>query len=232
MATGSRTKSGGRAKRAGAARRGVSGTAHVEARRLPRQDRAHATVEAILQAAAELFAKHGYARTTTNKIAVRAGVSVGSLYQYFPDKDAVLARLLEQHQQDVHRVLALSLGELTDPGVGLEDGVRRLLQRLVDLHLERPDLTRALGPDVLGQSRIGLHTHGEGVEFMDRVAVVLERRPDVRQGDHRAMAAVIEQASGTLTRWLIHEAPGRVDRAVLQEECVQLIVRYLASGGA
>jgi AcrR family transcriptional regulator len=188
-------------------------------------------VQAILEAAAELFAEHGYARTTTNKIALRAGVSVGSLYQYFPDKDAVLAHLLRDHHRDVNRVLERSLGELADPGVGLEGGLRSLMRRLVELHAAHPELTRALRPDVLHQSRIEPR-HGEGVEFTGRVAGVLRRREDVREGDHRAMAAVIGQATGTLTRWLIHEAPEEMDREVLQEECVQLVVRYLATGGA
>jgi AcrR family transcriptional regulator len=55
-------------------------------RKVPHQKRARQTVEAILQASAEMFAKLGFAGTTTNKIAMRAGVSIGSLYQYFPNK--------------------------------------------------------------------------------------------------------------------------------------------------
>jgi AcrR family transcriptional regulator len=187
-------------------------------------------VQAILEAAAQLFAEHGYARTTTNKIALRAGVSIGSLYQYFPDKDALLERLLEDHHRDVHRVLERSLAELADPAVGLEDGLRSLMRRLVELHAAHPELTRALRPDVLHQSRIE-PKHGEGEELVEGVAAVLGRRPDVREGDHRAMAAVIGQATGTLTRWLIHEAPQEMDREVLQEECVRLVARYLASDG-
>ena len=227
MATERRTKSRARRKKAGTGERGGAAAAHVEGRRQPRQERARATVQAILEAAAELFAEHGYARTTTNKIAMRAGASIGSLYQYFPDKDAVLERLLQDHHRDVHGVLQRYLAQLADPGTGLEDGLRDLMQRLVDVHAEHPEVTRALRPEVLHQSRIE-HKHGEGEELVEGVAAVLGRRPDVREGDHRAMAAVIGQATGTLTRWLIHEAPEEMDREVLQEECVQLVTRYLA----
>jgi len=184
-------------------------------------------VEAILEAAADLFADLGYARTTTNKIAERAGVSVGSLYQYFPNKDAVLAGLLLEHHEDVHRVLSESLGALADPRTDLESGLRDLMQRLVQLYLDRPTLTRALRADVLDQSSAGMHEHGKEEEFTDEVASVLARRPDIRPGDHRAMAAVLGTAAGTLTRWLVHDAPGDVPLATLLEESVQLLLRYL-----
>src|SRR5687767_7904108 len=56
----------------------------------PRHSRARATVDAIIVAAARILADHGYAGLTTNKVAQRAGVSVGSLYQYFPSKESIL----------------------------------------------------------------------------------------------------------------------------------------------
>ena len=62
-------------------------------RKLPRQDRSRATVDAILEAAARVLVKEGFERTTTNRVAEAAGVSVGSLYQYFPNKEAILFRL-------------------------------------------------------------------------------------------------------------------------------------------
>jgi AcrR family transcriptional regulator len=54
-------------------------------------------VQAVLQAAAQVFERHGYAAGTTNRIAERAGVSIGTLYQYFPNKDAILVALVHQH---------------------------------------------------------------------------------------------------------------------------------------
>jgi len=66
-------------------------------RRKPRQSRSAATVDAILEAAAELFARDGFEGVSTTRIAERAGVSVGSLYEYFPNKDALAAKLLKRH---------------------------------------------------------------------------------------------------------------------------------------
>jgi AcrR family transcriptional regulator len=54
-----------------------------------------------VEAAARVFEEHGYAGANTNRIAERAGISIGSLYQYFPNKESILAVLLEQHTQEV-----------------------------------------------------------------------------------------------------------------------------------
>lgn len=72
-----------------------SGTA-VPFRRRPVQERSRQTVERILAAAAQVFGERGYA-ATTNHVADAAGLSIGSLYQYFPDKDALLVALHERH---------------------------------------------------------------------------------------------------------------------------------------
>ena len=70
-------------------------------RRLPRQQRSQALFDAILEATAQVLVEHGYAGANTNLIAERAGVSVGSLYQYFPNKDALVAALHERHAENV-----------------------------------------------------------------------------------------------------------------------------------
>ena len=65
-------------------------------RRTPKQERARATVDAILEATAQLLVAEGTGRVSTNRIAKRAGVSVGTLYQYFPDKNAIIRAVGEQ----------------------------------------------------------------------------------------------------------------------------------------
>ena len=87
-------------------------------------------VEAILQAAAEMFGDIGYARTTTNKIAARAGVSVGSLYQYFPNKDALLAALVQLHHDEVHEIVDAALMRLADETMPLDEILRCLVDEL------------------------------------------------------------------------------------------------------
>ncbi|MCT9075106.1 TetR/AcrR family transcriptional regulator [Streptomyces fulvoviolaceus] len=113
-------------------------------RKRPRQERSRDTYDAIVEAAAQLFQRDGYARATTNRIAERAGVSIGTLYQYFPNKDALLYAIGEEH---VHRVQA----ELADLAEGLRrdqpplpDCVHALLRALADLHLADPRMHRLL----------------------------------------------------------------------------------------
>jgi len=73
---------------------------------LPQQDRSKVTVDAILTATARILTQEGYDRATTNRIAELAGVSIGSLYQYFPSKEALVTSLAEQHvnTNDGHRI--------------------------------------------------------------------------------------------------------------------------------
>jgi AcrR family transcriptional regulator len=75
------------------------------ARKHPAQRRSRATVERILDSAARIFVERGYRGTTTNHIAADAGVSVGSLYQYFPNKDAMLVALEERHLEQARQAL-------------------------------------------------------------------------------------------------------------------------------
>ena len=76
--------------------------ASKQRRRIPRQARAQATVAVIVEAAARLFRREGW-EATTNRIAETAGVSIGSLYEYFPDKQALLFAVAERHLEEAER---------------------------------------------------------------------------------------------------------------------------------
>ena len=71
-------------------------TSRTAVRKRPRQERSEATVDAILEGASRLFVAEGYTAATTNRIAASAGISVGSLYQYFPSKDAIAVELVRR----------------------------------------------------------------------------------------------------------------------------------------
>lgn len=112
----------------------------VSPRKLARQERSRRTVERILGAAAHVFHEHGYAKATTNDIADEAGVSVGSLYQYFPNKDALLVALTKQHIESTTVGLADLIGGLnteTELSVVLRSVVNFLVEQhnLDELHL-------------------------------------------------------------------------------------------------
>lgn len=104
-------------------------------RKSPSQERSKRTVERILDAAAHVFHEHGYADTTTNDVADRADVSIGSLYQYFPNKDALLVALTRRHIEATTVALADLLAELPMPSD--LDGI---LRAVVDFLVEQHDL--------------------------------------------------------------------------------------------
>jgi AcrR family transcriptional regulator len=181
-------------------------------------------VSAILEAAAEVFAEKGYGGATTNKIAVRAGVSIGSLYQYFPNKDAILAGLMERHQADVRAVVEQSMEELDDTAVPIRVALGSLLRGLVDLHAENPKLTHALSDEVVPAHLV----HRDREEhYAIETERVLGRRSDVRSGDTRMMAHIVVQTVETLTRWYVHEAPPYLEEDHFIDEALRLLTRYI-----
>ncbi|MDB4974610.1 MAG: TetR family transcriptional regulator [Myxococcaceae bacterium] len=107
----------------------------------PTQDRALASVDAILDAAELVLAEHGYARTTTNGIAARAGVNVALLYRYFAGKEAIVGALIERHADTTYAAVRSALEG--QPGATLPSAVRALLEALVVTPGE-PALHRAL----------------------------------------------------------------------------------------
>jgi AcrR family transcriptional regulator len=112
-------------------------------RKLPRQARARETVDALLEACARLLRRGGLAAVTTNAIADRAGVSIGSLYEFFPNREAILAELTRRR---LERLAAAVEAEL-DASLALDDPVAatdRLLRALVTAVSADRELYRAL----------------------------------------------------------------------------------------
>jgi AcrR family transcriptional regulator len=112
-------------------------------RKAARQERAHLTVEAILEAAAQVFESHGYARATTNRIAERAGISIGSLYQYFPNKDAILVALAQRHLAEGMAVMWPQVQRLSGEE-SWEEVLPGIVEAMVQMHAVAPMLHRCL----------------------------------------------------------------------------------------
>jgi AcrR family transcriptional regulator len=111
-------------------------------RRRPRQARAQQTVEALLDAVARVIKRHGVDAVTTNRIAVAAGISIGSVYQYFPDKAAIFVALHERHVDEIARALEAALvAHAEAPLAGL---VAALVDVMVASHSVDPELHELL----------------------------------------------------------------------------------------
>lgn len=110
-------------------------------RKQPSQERSRFTVDAILEAAADILVREGFARLTTNRIADRAGVNIASLYQYFPGKEAIVAELRRRH--GVAERAAVRQALVLRRNAGLEPTLRTLISRGVASHAVAPALHRA-----------------------------------------------------------------------------------------
>src|ERR1700691_6140000 len=111
-------------------------------RRRPRQRRAHQTVEAVLDAVSRVLKRDGVDAVTTNRIAEVAGVSIGSVYQYFPDKRAIFLALHDRHSERVGRVIESTL--VDHAASSLQDLMRALVGAIVDAHAPDPELFQLL----------------------------------------------------------------------------------------
>src|SRR5581483_326261 len=117
-------------------------------RKAPRQARAQTTVDAILRATAHILKSQGYDGFNTNAVAKKAGVSIGSLYQYFPSKDALVAALAEQHAHRAHDLLLQTTQMAAGEGATISRTVRQYIRAIVAMHQADPVLHRVLSQQV------------------------------------------------------------------------------------
>src|SRR5438093_9899970 len=88
------------------------------------QERSRATVDALVEATARILVREGFDKASTNRIAEQAGVSIGSLYQYYPSKEALVAAVIDRHNQQLRQVVRAALAEVA--ALPIEQAVRKL----------------------------------------------------------------------------------------------------------
>ncbi|MFD5042333.1 TetR/AcrR family transcriptional regulator, partial [Streptomyces sp. NPDC058382] len=198
----------------------------LQPRKQPRQARAELTRERILTAAAHVFADHGYAAGTTNRIAERARISIGSLYQYYPNKDAILAELLARHLDAV----TTATRRRRDDGLpgSLEGAVRDQVRAVIENHRHDPHLLRVMfeqaprSPELL--ERISHHEQ----ELIAYVQELLENSPQARVDDSYVAARLVVTTVELVVHRLIAE-PDPVDIPRLENELVAMLIRYVTN---
>jgi AcrR family transcriptional regulator len=192
-------------------------------RKLPRQERSRATVDAILTAATQVFREQGYERATTARIAEVAGVSVGSLYQYFPDKASLAVTIGEQLNARFASRFAELAVKLVDKT--LEEKVRAFASLAVQVAEEDPALISAL---------LSLPTLGD-VELpripdvvQDIVRNVLDQHRgelDVADVDVASFVVITSAQAIVIGRHALRGTKPEADQIV--EQVVRLVLRYL-----
>ena len=204
----------------------------LQPRRKPRQARSQATVEVIVAAAARVFARSGYAATTTNHVAAKAGVSIGSLYEYFPSKDAILVALVERHLDEAERELGRVVAELAGARPSLEDTIGLLVRTMVELHARDPGLHRVLFEEAPLSAKLRARVARLETVMAGEVARLLARH-GFADDDARTAAGMAVQVAESLThRLVLHDvgASGRGWREAAEphvREIALLLLGYL-----
>jgi AcrR family transcriptional regulator len=195
-------------------------------RKQPQQARAQETVRAILEATVQILDREGLDAATTTRIAEVAGVSIGSLYQYFSHKDAILSALQDR---EFERTLAFIQQVLADGNLDDEpaDTVRAVLRGLAELYTSCPGLHRVLAIEGLRVAKAE-RVHGFDLRVIEVVRHFLSatKAPLVRRNVDAAAFLVYQSVRATMLAYLLERPPG-LDAESLIEELTELVMSYL-----
>ncbi len=194
-------------------------------RKRPRQTRSKETVETILAATARILIKLGFDGLTTNAVAELAGVSIGSLYQYFPNKQALVAALIERRLDEknanTHRELA-RVAQLPFP-----EAVRTMIRLTIENYAASPELSRVLieqVPRVGRMARIAeLHTGTLQIV----AALLAARRDELAVRDPEMAAFVCVSSIEAIAQRAALFQPERLRDPALVDEATAMVTRYL-----
>lgn len=192
----------------------------INPRKQPNQARAAATVEVLLEATARILETQGLTAINTNAIAEKAGVSVGSLYQYFPGKDALVAELLRRERAILQQGVLAIARQSAD--LSLEEAVLGLLKAAVSHQIERPALSRALE---YAETLLPLDEEARVLNF-DIVANVAE----VLAGHGVKEADVVARDVVAITKGMVDAAglAGETEASILLERLKRAVFGYLS----
>jgi AcrR family transcriptional regulator len=187
-------------------------------KRRPLQQRSRDTVEVIIRATAQILSREGAERLTTNRVAERAGVSVGSLYQYFPDKAALVAEVRRRFDDTFRQRL---IGAVSGAGtLPLADAVESCVRALIAIHAEDPGLHNAV-------SAAGIVDSERGLMHQIAASWLAARRDELRRPNVPLAAMVVLDAAEALVHGVALREPERLADEEFAAEVTDLLVRYL-----
>ncbi|WP_377321293.1 TetR/AcrR family transcriptional regulator [Pimelobacter simplex] len=194
-------------------------------RKAPQQARSREMVERIVAAGRSVLVEHGYDAFSTNRVATAAGISPGSLYQYFPDKAAILDVVIDRYWEEVAERVAAALSErIADFGPGM---VRDTADALLSALEADRELLRVVAEE------LPIHRSRERRAALERrvrelaATYLAARRESTRRPDPATAAWVVVLAVENLAmRWVLDQ-PAAVTRDALLDEMVALVGGYL-----
>ncbi|QEL26786.1 TetR/AcrR family transcriptional regulator [Bosea sp. F3-2] len=193
-------------------------------RKQPRQARSRATVEAVIEAGARVLSEQGWTGFTTNKVAEAAGVSIGSLYQYFPDKVSLVDAIRRKHLDDslnaVRNALATELP--------LAAFVETLVSNIVEAHGTHPGLHRVLLDEAPGLEAYRDQNSQIEAQYL---ALYTEAATTYRSGFAEVSASTTGLVVSDAIDGVIHNAArrGMLHAPEIRRELVRMIHLYFAN---
>ena len=201
----------------------------LEPRKTPVQARSAASVKAILDATIQVLLKVGKERLTTTRVALRAGVSVGTLYQYFPNKSALLQAALKRHLGEMTNAVELVCKE--QKGATLQQMATALISTFFEAKMRNPRTSVALysvSSDVDG-ARIVQQT---GTRSNKAIVEMLASSRDPLAKDPELVASILQGAMAGVSRSLLESVSPEKQFEALREELILFACAYLKACSA
>lgn len=200
-------------------------SAQLEPRKEPRQARSERTRQRTLDAATRVFTQYGYGGATTNRIAAWADISIGSLYQYYPNKDAILAALASRH---IDAGIALAERRLREAGttVTIESVISLMVRNAIDNHRDSPEFLRVLIEQAPRSEELMDKCIQQEAANIAQMRELLDRRPEVSVTNKQTAARLVVTATELVVHLLL-AAADPIDIPEFEHELTTMLTRYL-----
>lgn len=191
--------------------------------RQARQARSKNTVEAIVEAATRILAHDGWDALNTNAIARIAGVSIGSVYEYFPNKEAIVDVIIDRHLSSGEARLAALAKNVPDQ-LPLGKVVEFLVQGFIEIHRDNPRLHRSLSGEVPLSSIQRIRVNGirnQAIALLTRLIAASVENADLKA------TMMIDAADALTHRWFVDEIGVAASPDVMSQELQRMLRSYL-----
>lgn len=191
-------------------------------RKIPSQERSRATVDAILQASTYILNEVGWGGLNTNAIAERAGVNIASLYQFFPNKQAVITELQRRHAAAIHQDLRYAVQHLSGQPT-LNAALRVIVEMVVREHERAPEVHKAISEELPLSQRCTQYCQ---VELLDQMLSALQ--PLMKNVPEPKLAVYMAGVSiHSIVHQVTNQKPELLSHSGLVDELVTLVERFL-----
>jgi AcrR family transcriptional regulator len=194
-------------------------------RKKPKQARSQSLVDAIVVAMTRILDQFEFDQSTTGKIAERAGVSIGSLYQYFPNKESLVTAVIESEMQKYIKIFEKKLDELQDQN--MEEITHALIRLIIETYLQRKKLTRHLAGPILRFGQVKTLELGRRKVALMIQELLESRKTEIRiQDPHLASYMIVSTVMGMVESLIFDETTKEFEEKVIQET-QKLVTNYL-----